>query len=269
MKKTISYIYNFLKGGFRNNASFALYLISRPKLLKLVLNGIYLPQYLQYEWLSKFQINTFIDIGAHDGTISQVINYMFPKAAIFAFEPIKEKKDLIKSRINSDNLIVESMALSDHTGIKNFYEYNYLPASSFLKPDPKVFKNSIYVAKSYPVKLTSLDRYFNGKKIKKPVFIKIDTEGTEDLIINGGQKLLKQATLVIIETGFVKSRKNQCLFSDIYDYLIKLGFIYKGRMLDSYFYPIFLPMAHENSIFIKKGQLLNYLKKKINPTAKP
>lgn len=261
MKKALSYIYNFLKGGFKNNASFALYIFSRPELLMLIFKGIYLPQYLQYEWTSKFQINTFIDIGAHDGSVSKVINYISPQTAIFAFEPIKQKKSLIKSQIKSSNLKAESLALSDHIGSQNFYEYNYPPASSFLKPDHKIFKKNIHITKSYPVKITTLDRYFDKKKLEKPIFVKMDTEGTENLIIRGGQKLLKQVSLIIIETGFVKSRKNQCLFEDVYKNLTKLGFTYKGKMLDSNFYPIFGPMAHENSIFIKKGELLNYLQK--------
>ena len=235
---------------FRNYAFFALYLLSRPKLLLLLFKGIYLPQYIQYEWISRFRINTFIDIGANDGNISQVINYLFPKATIFAFEPIKQKKNLIESKIKSTNLIVETLALSDHTGSQIFYEYDFSPASSFLRPDPKVFKKKI--AKSYPVKIITLNQYFKKIQLKKPIFIKMDTEGTENLIIRGGQKLLKQASIIIVETSFTYYRKNQCLFDEIYSRLIKLGFTYKGNMPDSNYYPVFGPNRVENSIFIKK-----------------
>lgn len=262
MGKIISNLYSFLRGLSKNYTFFAFYLLSRPKLIRLMQEkGLYIPQYLQYEWFSKFSVNTFIDIGAHDGTISQVMNYIFPKAAIFAFEPIKNKKEVIESKIKSKNLTVESLALSNYIGTQDFYEYDYAPASSLLQFDPKIFKKNMNITKTYPVNITTLDKYFKRKKVKKPLFVKMDTEGTEDLIINGGQKLLKQASLIIIETGFVRSRKSQCLFEDIYRELTKLGFVYKGKMLDSYFYPIFGPMAHENSIFIKKDELSDYLKK--------
>lgn len=252
MKEFFYCFQKIFSGASKNFIFFALYLFSKPSLLKLMLKGIYLPQYLQYEWISKLQINTFIDIGANDGNISKVINHLFPKATIFAFEPLKGKKELIESKIKSDDLIIETLALSDHTGYKNFYEYNYLPASSFLKPDPKIFKKDIYISKNYPVKITTLDRYFYKKKVKKPIVIKMDTEGTENLIIKGGQDLLKQASLIIIESSFVKYRKNQCLFDEIYKYLTKLGFSYKGSMPDSNFYPVFGPVRLENAIFIKK-----------------
>lgn len=237
---------------FKNYTFFALYIFSRPKLMLLVFKGVYLPQYIQYEWTSKFKVNTFIDVGANDGNISQVINYISPKTTIFAFEPIKSKKSLIESKIKSNNLIVETLALSDHTGSQNFYEYDFSAASSFLKPNPKFFNKHIHIAKSYPVNIITLDQYFNKKKLKKPIFIKMDTEGTENLIIRGGQKLLEQTSLIIIETSFIKHRKNQCLFDEIYSSLIKLGFTYKGSMPDSNYYPAFGSTRVENSIFIKK-----------------
>lgn len=257
MRKYFSYIYNY----FKNYTFFALYIFSRPKLLVLVFKGVYIPQYVQYEWTNKFRINTFIDIGAHYGNISKVINYMSPKTIIYAFEPIKQKRDLIKSKIKSNNFIVETLALSDHTGSQNFYEYDYSASSSFLKPNPKIFNKHIHIAKSYAVKVTTLDQYFDKKKLKKPIFIKMDTEGTENLIIRGGQKLLAQASLIIIEASFIKYRKKQCLFDEIYSNLIKLGFAYKGSMPDSNYYPVFGPTRVENAIFIKKGEILNYSQK--------
>lgn len=254
-EKFISKIYNYFRSVTKNYTFFILYLITRPKLLLPLLKGIYLPQYIQYEWMGKFQINTFIDVGAHDGNISRVINYMFPQSTIFAFEPLKQKRDLIKSKIGPGNLIVETLALSNHVGSKNFYEYDYPAASSFLKPNLERKDFTKKIAKTYSVRITTLDKYFDKKKLKKPIFIKLDTQGTENLIIKGGQKVLRQVSLIIIEASFVKSYEDQCLFDEVYEALVKLGFVYKGGMLDSHFYPIFGPLIQENAIFIKKGEL--------------
>lgn len=260
MIEKITYYFDFIKKSFKNIIFFAFYILSRPNLLKLFFKGIYLPQYLQYEWMNKFQINTFIDIGANDGYVSKAINYISPKTTIYAFEPIRKKKDLIISKIKSHKLIVEDLALSDHSGVQDFYEYNHSPSSSFLKPNSNVFTKSINIAKSYPVKITTLDKYFNGKKIKKPIFIKMDVEGVEDLVIKGGGKLLDKTSLVVIEVAFIESRKNQPSFDNIYSQMNKLGFMYKGSTSDSHFYPIFGPKIYENSLFIKRGELSNYLK---------
>lgn len=257
-KKVINF-YNLTRRSFKNSVFFALYILSRPKLLKVALKGVYLPQYIQFEWCKIFKISTFIDIGANEGNVSHAINYISPNTAIFAFEPLKQKDSLIRSKIKSKNLTVESLALSDHSGLQAFYEYNLDVASSFLKPNPKIFIRYLHVAKSYPVKTTTLDQYFNNKKLKKPIFVKMDVEGTENLIIKGGQKTLRHVSFIVIETSFIKVRPNQCQFDEIYNQLTKLGFVYKGSMFDSFFYPFFGVTSNENSVFIRKGELLNYL----------
>jgi FkbM family methyltransferase len=200
-----------------------------------------------------------LDIGANEGNVSNVIHYISPKTQIFAFDPLKGKAELIKDKIKSKNLVVESLALSDHTGTQIFHEYEFHAASSFIKPDPSKKDKYMKIAKSYPVKMTTLDNYFKNKKIKKPIFIKMDVEGTENLIIKGGKETIKNASFIVIETSFIQVRKNQCQFDEIYDQLTKLGFEYKGSMFESFFYPVFGAIQTENSIFIKKGKLLNYL----------
>lgn len=258
-KKIISKFYNYLKSVIKNYTFFTLYLLSRPSLFIPLIRGVYLPQYIQYDWMRRFQINTFIDIGSHNGAISRVINYMFPQATIYAFEPLKQKRDLIKSKIKSNNFFIETLALSNHIGKQSFYEYDYLAASSFLKPNPKRKTFTKEIARSYIVKVTTLDKYFEKKEVRRPIFVKMDTQGTENLIIKGGQKVLKLASLIIIETSFIKTYRDQCLFDNIYNSLTKMGFTYKGGMLDSHFYPIFGPLVQENAVFIKKGDLSNYL----------
>lgn len=259
MLEKISSFYNLTKRSYKNSIFFAFYVLSRPYLLIVALKGIYLPQYIQFEWLKKFKIGTFIDIGANEGNVSNVINYISPSTKIFAFEPLKEKDRLIRNKIKSKNLTIESFAISDHSGTQTFYEYDFHQSSSFIEPDPTKFSKYMHVAKSYPVKMTTLDLYFKNKELKKPVFVKMDVEGTENFIIKGGQKTLKQVSFIVIETSFIEVRKTQCQFEEIYSQLARIGFVYKGSMFDSFFYPLFGAMVCENSIFIRKGDLLNYL----------
>ncbi|MCR4264515.1 MAG: FkbM family methyltransferase [Candidatus Roizmanbacteria bacterium] len=134
------------------------------------------------------------------------------------------------------------------------FEYGFQTASSLLNPESRnkgIWSVKTTIAKKYTVNVTTLDTYFKNIKLKEPIFIKMDTQGTEDLIIKGGQKLLKKASVLIIETSFVKFYKNQYLFDDVYKEITKLGFSYKGNLLESNFYPYFKPPMGENSLFIK------------------
>lgn len=234
----------------RNVVFFLLYLLCNPRLIGLVFKNIYLPVYVQFEWLRKYNIQTIIDIGANCGHVTKTLYYLFPKATIYAFEPIKSESDKI---CKSENIIVENIALSNKSGTATLYKNNYSPASSLLSITPSYArKNKILsVFKKITVKSTTLDSYFKNIKLSGIVFLKIDTQGTEKLILEGGRNLLKKVSIIHVETPFVELYKNQGFFEDIYDYLIKLGFRYMGNVNEANFYPIFGTSEVTNSVFLK------------------
>ena len=44
-----------------------------------------------YKLLKNFNFETIIDVGANKGQFSLLVRYLFPKAKIFAFEPLGSK----------------------------------------------------------------------------------------------------------------------------------------------------------------------------------
>ena len=215
---------------------------------------MYLPAYPQYTWLKKYNINTVIDIGAYHGDVAKVLSDLFPKAAIYAFEPSPREYQKMKRSCTFNNFIPENLALSNKTGRRtHFYVSTYAPASSLLTPSALYRKKDKRVTKltKIAVKTTTLDTYFRDKKLKKHIFIKIDTQGSEKLILQGGKKILEQASIVHIETSFKKLYNNQCLFDEIYEILTRFGYRYRGSINESHFYPDYHLSDQENSIFIR------------------
>lgn len=240
---------------FKNILFFFFYLICNLRLIPLALRNIYLPVFVQFEWLKRYNIATVIDIGANRGHTVKALHHIFPKADIYAFEPIKEECVKIKKRVFSPNLIVENVALSNREGITTLYKYNYTPASSMLPllaDYVKKFKG-LSGFERIQVKTTTLDSYFKNIRLTGMVLLKIDTQGTEKLILEGGENLLRNIAIIHIETSFVKLYKSQCLFKNVYNYLTKLGFTYMGSVNEAHFYPIFEPHEITNSIFLKPG----------------
>lgn len=235
----------------KNYIFFMIYLLFNPKLFKFVPSKTYLPVYIQYEWLKKYDIKTVIDVGANDGKVSKVLNYLFPEATIYAFEPVKENCRIIKKRITSDKIILNNVALSNKKGKTTFYKNFYSPASSMLLLRQKYKDKYKFMSKTKKIKVktTTLDNYFQNKKIKGKVLLKIDTQGTERLILEGGKNLLSKVAIIHIETSFEELYKYQCLFKDIYDYLTSFGFKYAGEIRESQFYPSFRLQSQVNSIF--------------------
>lgn len=244
-----------------NEIFFLFYVGLNPSLIPLLRKKIYLPVYIQFSWLLKISINTFIDIGASTGNVSKVIHHMFPHAKIYAFEPIENEFRILTSKIISKNFIAKNIALSNFSGETDFYVNDFLPMSSFFPLEAKY--NNKSQTKKIKVKTTTLDEYFKDKDVKNEIMLKLDTQGSELLVLEGGKKLLKKVGIVHVETAFIKRYKNQAMFHDLYSFLIKHGFIYMGRIGESIFYPIFDLLVEENSIFIKK-ELLNKFKNKSN-----
>lgn len=184
-----------------------------------------------------------------------VLNYLFPKATIYAFEPIEENCRIIKAKFFSKNIVLEETALSNKMGKATFYKNYCGPASSLLPLKQKFKKKYKFLseAEKIEVKTTTLDVYFKNRKIKEKIFLKIDVQGVEDLVLEGGKNFLRKVSIIHIETSFKGIYKGQCLFEEIYNYLTKLGFRYLGEIPGSDFYPSFEPRGWVNSIFMREN----------------
>lgn len=239
----------------KNYAFYIIYLFLNPRLLLLPCQGIYLPVYIQFEWLKKYDIHTVIDVGAYHGHVSKSLSYLFPQAKIYAFEPVAENYKILTKTLSGKNLALNQIALSGGVGKSTFYKNKYAPASSMLPMEEKykVIYPFLATATKTKVKTTTLDSYFEKIKLQKKILLKIDTQGTEYLILRGGEKILKNVFIIHIETSFDAMYKNQGTFKDITEYLTKLGFNYMGETRESQFYPIFGIKSSENSIFINKN----------------
>lgn len=246
-----------IKEKLRNFIFFLIYLLCNPRLLLLPLRGIYLPVYIQFEWLRKYDIQTIVDVGAYQGHISKSLNYLFPQAKIYAFEPIENNYKLLKKTLTSKNITINKIALSNRVGNSIFYINNYTPASSMLPIEEKYKGKYPFLATTIKTKAgtTTLDSYFKKIKHSEMILLKIDTQGTENLILQGGKEFIKNVFIIHIETSFDKMYKNQGTFDDIYKFLTSLGFIFMGEARESQFYPTFNLSTGCNSIFVNKKLL--------------
>lgn len=242
---------------FKNYVFFGIYLLLNPHLILLAFRGIYVPVYIQFEWLKEYDINTIIDVGAYQGRVSKSLHRLFPSAKIYAFEPIEQNYIKLEKKLTSKNIILNKIALSNKVGQSTFYMNKYTPASSLLQIEEEYGEKFPFMANASEIKIgtTTLDSYFKNKEIDKLVFLKVDTQGTENLILQGGRKFLKNVSIIHIETSFEYMYKKQGLFKDVYGLLTGLGFKYMGKARESQFYPIFNLSTSINSIFINTNIL--------------
>jgi FkbM family methyltransferase len=209
--------------------------------------------YVQFEWVKNKKINTIVDIGAHEGKVTKVLHHFFPNAMIYAFEPNKNLHNNIRKTIAAEKIQIESLAVSNKVQKQKFYQAKETTLSSLMELSSPGIREGIPIEiETSMTKTTTLDEYFKSKKLKKNIFLKIDTEGAEGLILQGGSKFLKKVAIIHIETYYSKIYKNQSLFEDIYKTLVTKGFTYAGEAQESYFYPNFNLRSIANSVFIRK-----------------
>lgn len=182
-------------------------------------------------WLKKLPIKTFIDIGAYVGEYVKYSEKLYPKAKIYAFEPLKEGYgQLLKLKKMNENLTIFNIALSDKDARQAFYKSSYFPSSSLLKMDVLHKKSFPFAARlrKETVEVRKLDAVFADILLEKEIFIKIDTQGNEGKIIDGGINTIRKSKIIQLEVSFYPLYKGQLLFHDIYQKLRKLGFLFHG-----------------------------------------
>ena len=168
-------------------------------------------------------IKTFIDIGSNKGQFSLLINNLFPKSKILAFEPLKDEfKILKKIFLKNKNISLYNFALGNKNKAMNIYKSNKSDSSSILKPSNiqiKFFPDT-YIEKKIKVRMKKLHNFTN--RLKKPIFLKIDVQGFELEVIKVSN--VTQFKFIYLEASYKKLYTNQPLISHISKYLRSKNF---------------------------------------------
>ena len=156
------------------------------------------------------KVNSFFDIGANIGYYSLIAAMENKNIEVVGFEPATGPLFYFREnvRINRFSSIkVEPIALSHKEGSIEFYEiknkkYSYLEHN--LAGESNAGSNT--TGRNFQinkVKTSTLDNYVKANQIKNIDLIKMDTEGTENLILeNASQVLSTMKPIIICETLF-------------------------------------------------------------------
>ncbi|HEY8513217.1 MAG TPA: FkbM family methyltransferase [Cyclobacteriaceae bacterium] len=154
----------------------------------------------------------FCDIGAHAGYYSLIAAAINPNIRVMSFEPASGPYYYLEEniRINhfQDRVHPYKVALGDTNGTTEFLEathhkYRYLEHNLLAISNLKEYKVG-RTMKKVEVPVATLDDFIREKSEPFPDIIKIDTEGTENLILAKCSEVLDRHPIVICETLFNK-----------------------------------------------------------------
>ncbi len=169
-----------------------------------------------------------IDIGAAGGLdpLFEPIK-KFHKSNVYLFEPnLNEYKQLKKKYLSDEMVKIYNFAISNSIKKKKFFN---LSSCSSLKYRELFKKNKIT---NTIVKTETIDNLVKNKIIKFPDIVKLDVEGSENDILQGMNKTLKNGLLCLkTEFSFQGDEKNDVEgngFSSINKVMLKNNFILAG-----------------------------------------
>ena len=150
---------------------------------------------------------------------------------------------------------------SNKIQMKNFYLNEFLPSSgSSLETDVKndlkwnftrrimslSFKKKF---KSFKIKTNTLDNFCKEKKIKKIDILKIDVEGSELKVLEGGKKILDKTNIIQVE--ILQNKKNFDKIKNKVTILLKKYNFHKISEKNIYSVSLFSNLKSSDLLFIK------------------
>ena len=191
-------------------------------------------------WIDNFNTKNkiiFWDIGANLGLFSVYAANKHSNIEIVSFEPSTSNTRCLSRNISindlSEKIKLFQLALSnEESTISTFKETEFMEGSSISTFGEKYNYDGKYLPKKqtlnkYKLFGTKIDYLVNNKILDVPNYIKIDVDGIEHLILEGGKELLKNKDLkeISIELDIMLTKEN----NQIIKLLEESGFHQKNK----------------------------------------
>lgn len=182
------------------------------------------------------------DIGACEGEDSVRYARAYPRARVFAFEPLPANQDLARDnlrRYSADNAELVPVALSEREGEATFHvssgrppslfageDWNYGNKSSSLLPPAgsAPMHGWVEFKQAITVRTDTLDGFCMRRGIEQIDFIQMDVQGAERMVLEGARRMLPRTTAVWLEVAERENYRGQALAGDIGRLMRSRGF---------------------------------------------
>jgi FkbM family methyltransferase len=164
-----------------------------------------------------FEPAGIIDVGAYEGNWTRVARRVFPNCPILMVEP-QEIKCAALNRVRAEllNVLHVPYLLAESAGeTVTFYE---METGSSTLPE-----NSNAPRVSRRMVTHTLDEVAEG--LDGPLFLKIDVQGAELRVLDGGRATLDRAEIIQLEVAMLPYNVGAPTFLDVIKYMDQRGFV--------------------------------------------
>ena len=199
----------------------------------------------------KFEPRTILDVGAQIGDFYRESKEAWPDSQIMMIEATQECEPYLKE--TGGNYLIA--VLSDSKKTIPFYKTKLAETNT----GNSVYKEltSAYSDENLIVEernTYTLDELYDGYTATFDL-IKLDTQGSEIDIMNGGSRLIKNTSVIIVEVSHVEYNEKAPLVDEVREYMESVGFIYNMEIGQTYSNE-FNGLIQRDLVFVNK-ELIN------------
>ena len=170
-----------------------------------------------------------VDVGCRWGFAEPFLGRSRPFHVV-GFDPDAEECERLRERYRDFPVELVPLALAGKLGPRTLYRTLNPACSSLLQPDPVLTANypALECAREVgteTVETTTLDAWARSRDLPPIRYLKLDTQGTELEILEGGAGCLRSVRCVEVEVEFNPIYLGQPLFSDVDHFLRGEGFV--------------------------------------------
>jgi len=167
-----------------------------------------------------FRPKIVVDVGVAKGTIE--LYTVFPDAFFVLIEPLKEFEPDLKSILKKYKGLYVLAAAGATSGQVIFNVHNnHLEGSSLYKETMGIEADGCEIT----IPLIRIDDFLKESELNAPELIKIDVQGAELEALEGAQKTLLEAEVVVLEVSLFEFMKGAPQLFDVVFYMKNHGFV--------------------------------------------
>jgi FkbM family methyltransferase len=157
-----------------------------------------------------YQPDIFFDVGGSNADWSSLANQVYPDATYHLFEPLADTHEPYTRVLNErlpkhPNFHLHKIGLGNENQIQEMAVFQGGVGSTFIEMERiKSIKQALVEQGSLkdiaPFPVRRMDDYVKEQSLPQPQIIKMDTQGFELAIIEGGKETIRNADILILET---------------------------------------------------------------------
>jgi FkbM family methyltransferase len=183
--------------------------------------------------LKHHRVNLVLDIGANIGQFAKGLRSAGYDRRILSFEPLTQAHERLSAAARHDAFweIAPRMAIGDHEGEVQMHVAGNSVSSSvldMLETHADAAPNSKFIANER-VRVATLDSVLSKEVLDGAIsFLKIDTQGYEDRVLDGARSVVENSRGLQLELSFVPLYDGQLLLEQLMARMRALGFVVWG-----------------------------------------